>query len=109
VTRELVRWRAHMAPGISGPLHLHDADETMLVVAGSGMALVDGEERALAPGTEVTVPEGAPHQVVNTGTEQLTLLFALADGARVLRLDGSDFGVPPWAGAQLGGDPDVFG
>jgi putative monooxygenase len=42
-----------------------DADETMLVVTGEGVAELDGERTPVRAGSVVFIPRGTPHNVHN--------------------------------------------
>ncbi|HEY7873935.1 MAG TPA: cupin domain-containing protein [Actinomycetota bacterium] len=68
-------------PGHHIGRHEHDASETVLLLAGRGRAVVEAEERSIAPGDLVHVPAGVTHDVVNEGDEKLELVgfFAKAD------------------------------
>ena len=56
------------------PEHRHTYDEVVLILAGSGVAHVDGTDRELAPGTCLHLPPGTPHCLENTGTQTLRVL-----------------------------------
>ena len=48
--------------------------EHWFVVAGNGVVLLDGEERAVSAGAAVDVPVGAAHRLHNTGEENLVFV-----------------------------------
>ena len=51
-----------------------DTDQFIRVEAGSGKAILDGQEYPLADGSALVIPAGAEHNVVNTSaTEPLKL------------------------------------
>ncbi|MFC1632625.1 cupin domain-containing protein [Patescibacteria group bacterium] len=50
-----------------------DHDQFFRVEAGTGKAIIDGNEYTLEDGISVTVPAGADHNVINTGDEPLKL------------------------------------
>ena len=50
-------------------MHTHDAEETIVVMGGTGNAIVSGDPLAFGPGSVIFVPEAAPHDVRNTSTE----------------------------------------
>ena len=51
-----------------------DTDQFIRVEAGSGKAILDGQEYSLADGSALVIPAGAEHNVVNTSaTEPLKL------------------------------------
>jgi mannose-6-phosphate isomerase-like protein (cupin superfamily) len=49
-------------------------DQVLIAVEGSGISLIDGDERPFAPGDVVVVPEGTTHNFVNTGSEALRIV-----------------------------------
>ncbi len=53
--------------------HQHRS-EKWVVVAGQGMAIVNGKEIPVNPGVVVDVPLGAVHRIGNTGPEHLVLI-----------------------------------
>lgn len=82
-------WNA-MAPGQSTGIHLHSrADEFFYVIAGSGLALVSGQEVSIAAGDVIFIPKGEDHRVRSSQGEPLELVFfvdkpGLASGFRDL-------------------------
>lgn len=71
--------------GVAEPLHVHPLQETRAaVVSGRLRFLVDGEERLLGPGDEVTIPAGTPHRFWNDGDEDAV---AIQEARPALRLD----------------------
>ena len=60
-----------------GPDNAHrGADQWLFVVAGIGVAIVDGRRRALKPGVLVLIENGERHEIRNTGRALLkTLVF----------------------------------
>jgi mannose-6-phosphate isomerase-like protein (cupin superfamily) len=71
-----------------GPANRHPgSDQWILVHAGTGIAIVEGTEQALAPGTLLRIDRGEAHELRNTGTEPLHTL---------------SFYVPPLRAASVG-------
>jgi len=68
-----------LEPGESegGPQNRHPAnDQWVLVHAGEGVAVIEGAEHALRPGTLLRIDRGEAHELRNTGREPLhTLSF----------------------------------
>lgn len=64
-----------LQPGEEIGLETHDdIDQFIRVEAGTGKAILNGEEKALADGTAVVIPAGTEHNVVNISqTEPLKL------------------------------------
>ena len=63
-----------IAPGDSegGPENAHrGADQWMLVLDGSGTAIVGGKRRALKKGMLLLIEKGEKHEIRNTGRRQL--------------------------------------
>jgi mannose-6-phosphate isomerase-like protein (cupin superfamily) len=56
------------------PDHSHPYDETVLVLAGSGLVHLDGASRPLAFGTCTHLPPGVMHCLENTGSGVLRVL-----------------------------------
>ena len=64
-----------LQPGEEIGMETHDdIDQFIRVEAGTGKAILNGEENALADGTAVVIPAGTEHNVVNVSqTEPLKL------------------------------------
>lgn len=58
-----------------------DADETLLVVAGTGEADLDGERTPVRVGSVIFIPRGIRHNVRNRGAAALRLYAVHAAGA----------------------------
>jgi len=52
---------------------VHELDQFFRVVTGSGEAVLDGVRTAIRAGYSVIVPEGANHNIINTGTVSMKL------------------------------------
>ncbi len=52
---------------------IHGVDQTLVFVEGTGKAIINGEEGAVAPGHLVFVSAGARHNFVNAGNSDLKL------------------------------------
>lgn len=55
-----------------------DVDQILVVVEGTGEAVLDGRRTAIGPGWLVQVPAGSRHDVLNTGTGDLRLYTVYA-------------------------------
>ena len=65
---------------------VHEVDQILTFVSGTGKAIVSGSEKAVAQGDLVVVPAGKKHNFVNTGVNPLILYTVYgppehADGA----------------------------
>jgi mannose-6-phosphate isomerase-like protein (cupin superfamily) len=52
---------------------VHEVDQILTFVSGTGEARVSGQKRAVNPGDLVAVPAGTKHNFVNTGPNPLIL------------------------------------
>mgnify|MGYP006266087995 CR=1 FL=1 len=78
--------QAELDPGTaSDPHRLAHSTELYLFVAGSGMAIVNGQEIEVAAGSVVLIPQNAEQYVRNTGREALVFFCVVA---------------PPWRAEQ---------
>jgi len=65
--------REAIAVGDAIPLHTHDVDEAITVLAGTGTARLGAGREAVAAGAVVFIPAGTPHGTVNTGDVPLEI------------------------------------
>jgi mannose-6-phosphate isomerase-like protein (cupin superfamily) len=56
--------------------HRHAQPEVYYILSGEGIAMIDGQEHPVRPGTALFIPGDAEHGVRNTGPEPLRLLYA---------------------------------
>ena len=71
-------WRQSMAPGSATPPHLHDCEEVVLVLAGSGEVDIGGTRHAFGPDSTLVLPPDLPHQIFNTGSTPLVTVAAFS-------------------------------
>jgi len=86
-------------PGSGAPLHLHqDADEIIIVTAGTLDVRLGAERRTVSDGTTISIPAGTPHGFTAVGPEPariITFISRLGAFAATTYLEGG----PP-AGAS---------
>lgn len=59
---------------------VHEFDQVILIVEGTGKAILKGKETAVQAGDLIFIPLGTEHNVINTGTElKLISFYALTD------------------------------
>lgn len=80
-TRELTSGLAIVPPGGWMGLHRHEAFETYLVLAGTGVLTLAGHDVDLRPGSAVLIPGDAEHGVRNTGEDELRVHYVFAADA----------------------------
>jgi mannose-6-phosphate isomerase-like protein (cupin superfamily) len=62
-----------LAPGEEIGEEVHHLDQFFRFESGEGKVIIDGAEHAVKDGDAVVVPEGARHNVINTGSSTLKL------------------------------------
>ena len=67
-----------LQPGEEIGLETHDGiDQFIRVEAGTGKAILNGEEKPLADGTAVVIPAGTEHNVINISQTEPLKLYAI--------------------------------
>lgn len=67
-----------LQPGEEIGLETHDdIDQFIRVEAGTGKAILNGKEKALADGTAVVIPAGTEHNVVNSSQTEALKLYTI--------------------------------
>lgn len=70
-----------LEPQQTQSVHAHQgADKLYFVLAGSGVFMIENDERTATSGELVIAPAGVLHGVTNKGDERLSLLVAIAPG-----------------------------
>ncbi len=88
--------RQRQMPGGVNPLHSHDREEVMVVLAGSVTVAVAGQQQDVGAGDAVIVPAQTPHAVTNAGSEPADWLLVAPAGVRFFHANG-DEATPPWS------------
>ncbi len=88
-------WQQSLGPGSATPLHRHDCEEVIVFTGGSGIMLHQGVETPCAAGTVLLCRPNELHQIVNTGSDDLTLYGVLAvSPVPVVDADGQAIPLP---------------
>lgn len=67
-------------PGGSIGIHKHEtSDDINYIISGTGKAICDGKEEALAPGVCHICKKGSEHSIINTGSEDLSMLTIVVE------------------------------
>jgi mannose-6-phosphate isomerase-like protein (cupin superfamily) len=91
-------WNQMLEPHAETPVHYHECEEVVVVLQGSGRAVIAGEAQDFGPNSTLVIPTKAVHQLVNTGEGTMQLIAALsASPARVFAPEGTEIRVP-WLG-----------
>ncbi|WP_425228925.1 cupin domain-containing protein [Sphingomonas sp.] len=70
-----------LQPGEEIGMETHRADQTTFFVDGKGQAIVDGAKATVTDNHMIVIPQGAEHNIVNTGDEPLKLFSVYAPPA----------------------------
>jgi mannose-6-phosphate isomerase-like protein (cupin superfamily) len=88
-------WQQAIAPGGATPPHRHDCEEVVVVTAGRGELHIEGRVVAFGPDSTLVIPADVPHQILNTGTEDIRLVAAFsAAPVEVFLPDGTPIQLP---------------
>ena len=90
-------------PGASLPCHIHDFDESITIVKGRAVCLVQGRQYELSDCDTAFVPRGLPHRFINRSSEEMAMIWVYAGSEpdRRMVLAGYCAGEIPWPGAAL--------
>ncbi|MCC6791316.1 MAG: cupin domain-containing protein [Thermomicrobiales bacterium] len=88
--------RQRQRPGGVNPVHTHDREEVMVVLAGAVRVVVADAAQALGPGDGLILPAGTPHRIENAGEAEAEWLLIAPAGVRFFHANG-EAGDPPWA------------
>ena len=86
-TRQMLNGITVIAPNSAIALHFHNCEETVIVIAGSAVAEIDGAEHPLGLHDTTWVPAGLSHRFRNpSATEELRIfwVYASVDADRTL-------------------------
>lgn len=64
--------------GSEQPLHKHEPEQCYFIIKGTGLMIIDGEERQVYEGDAVYIPANALHGIKNNGDTIMTYLTANA-------------------------------
>ena len=69
---------AEFAVGASAPTHYHDAEESVIVIEGEGLMVLNGEEHIVRPNDAAFIPPGAHHSIANHGDQPFKISWTYA-------------------------------
>lgn len=88
-------WQQSLGPGVATPLHCHDCEEVIVFTGGSGVMHHAGTCTPCSAGTVLLCQPNELHQIVNTGSDELTLYGVLAvSPVPVVDADGQPMPLP---------------
>lgn len=89
-SRTMLTGMTTIAPGSAVPLHYHNCEECVSVLAGQGVAHIAGADHPVGPRDTSWIPAQVPHCFRNTGTEPMTIfwVYASIDATRTIVATG---------------------
>lgn len=69
---------AEFAVGASAPTHFHDAEESVIVIEGEGLMVINGEEHVVHPNDAAFISPGAHHSIANHGETPFKISWTYA-------------------------------
>ena len=95
-TSENCAWRVVLAPGTPGTVHQLDREEILVVVAGAGLASLDGTDVEVQAGDALVIDAGQDFALANPGPEPFEAVAILPVGGQATMAGAPPF-IPPWA------------
>jgi quercetin dioxygenase-like cupin family protein len=92
--QQIEAWTSTMEPGAATPVHVHDAEEVVVVLRGRGEVRIAGGTVAFQSPCTLIAPAGVPHQIVNSGTEPLEAVAAMRLRSAIATADGEQVKLP---------------
>jgi quercetin dioxygenase-like cupin family protein len=95
-------------PGASLPCHIHDFDESITIVKGKAVCLVEGRQYELSGCDTAFIPRGLPHRFINRSDDEMAMIWVYAGSEPDRRIvhAGYCFGDLKWPGASLAQGPE---
>ncbi|MDA1128759.1 MAG: cupin domain-containing protein [Chloroflexi bacterium] len=69
---------AEFAAGASAPTHYHDAEESVIVIEGEGLIVINGAEHIVRPNDAAFISPGAHHSIANHGEQPFKISWTYA-------------------------------
>jgi quercetin dioxygenase-like cupin family protein len=88
-------------PGASLPCHVHDFDESITIVKGSAVCLVEGKRYELSDCDTAFIPRGIPHRFLNLSDSEMAMMWVYAGDEPDRRIVDAGYcsGETAWPGA----------
>jgi putative monooxygenase len=90
-------------PGASLPCHVHDFDESITIVTGRAVCLVQGRRYELSGCDTAFIPKGVPHRFLNQSDAEMEMIWVYAGDEPDRRIVASGYcsGEIRWLGAEM--------
>lgn len=69
---------ASVHPGGGVPQHAHETEETYMILSGTGVMIIDGEEVPIQADDVIYLEPMQPHELKNTGDTEMKTIFVYA-------------------------------
>ena len=66
------------APGCSNTTHYHNAEESVIVIEGEGILIIQGEEHHVKPHDAAFITPGTHHRLINSGDHPFKIAWSYA-------------------------------
>lgn len=88
-------WRQKIAPGAATPVHCHDCEEVITVLAGTAECHHEGRTSVIRANESLLIPRSVVHQICNAGQDELQIMATLAmSPVQVRTADGAPMPLP---------------
>jgi len=74
-TKNFMMGHVTIFPGGKVPEHEHEQEEVYTVLQGRGEMIIDGERKPIEAVAAVYIPPNVKHSLINTGNEDLVMMF----------------------------------
>ena len=88
-------WRQKIAAGAVTPVHKHDCEEVIVILAGQGLCHFDDKDVHFKADETLMIPPNVAHQIINNGSEDLHIMATLSmSPVRVETASGEPMALP---------------
>lgn len=92
--KEFEIWRTSIAVGSRTPLHVHETEEVFVILKGTILAIIGGEEIVCVAPATLICPANVPHQLVNIGYEPTDQILVLGVDSKIYSANGEEMQLP---------------
>jgi len=84
-----------LTPGSETPIHYHECEETVTVLRGSGVVLLEDSVVPFGPQSTIIFPPRLVHTIRSTGSEDMEVVVCLSETpGRAFTPDGVEIPLP---------------
>ena len=94
-SRELSVWKVHLEAGVRVPAHILSQEEVFVILHGTALAAVNGEELSIGPGDALMVPPGVPFALSVGENGPFEAICSMRAGGQATMVDGDGASFPP--------------